>query len=147
MDPDRDADDVQDRIDRADLVKVDVLDADAMHVRLGLGQLGENFARGRLDGRVERTGGEHVRNRPETALRLPALFDLDVEPHGPDAVHHALGLLHRVSVEWQLGALGFESVQLQPQVEQRGDQHVAADAGKRVAIRNSHGFGSSSKFN
>ena len=80
----RRADDVDDRVDRADLVEMHVVLRHAMHVGLGLREPFERKKRARACRRVERRLVEHLANRPKGALRLRR-GDVNVEVRGDDS--------------------------------------------------------------
>src|SRR6185295_15856321 len=78
------SDDVDDRIDGSDLVKVNVVDRHAMNFGLGSGELRERPKRTRLDGIGELRPFERGANLFEGAFGLRSV-DVHVEVRGNDA--------------------------------------------------------------
>ena len=126
-----DADHVGDRVERADLVEVDVLGVDPVHRGLGPGQPGERVQRGVADrlgqrgrspapGRRPRYGGCCSRRSCTSTLTapIPCRSTADTRSRtgsGADRVDRRLQGLDRYAG-----------------VDQRAEQHVAAGAGRAV---------------
>src|SRR4051812_11337288 len=82
------ANDVDDRIDRSDLVKVHILDARPMNLSLRLGQPQEGFVRPRTNARGQIGRVQHGANRTVRAFGLLAI-DVYLERPCHDAASRA----------------------------------------------------------
>ena len=131
----RDAADVADRIQRADLVEVDGLRRDVVHAALGPRERGEHRVRP-----LERAGGKRGAVEQRTHVRPPAmdvvllLGEYRHASRREPVTRHRAGL-ERQSVERQRGQAGLHVVVVRAGIEQGAEQHVAGDAGDGVHVR------------
>ena len=131
--------DIDDRIDRADFVKVD---------RFGRGVVDLGFRHGE---RIEDCNGPMLhlgRQRAlldagldiaEMALRLRR-GDLDVELRRRNTAELAPSQTQFVSAQFKRRHGQLELWEVDPKVEQGADQHVAAQSRKSIEIGANHGF-------
>src|SRR5262249_9983743 len=140
-------DDVDDRVERSDLVELDPLRGDTVHAPLRLGEPGEDGERIRTDGFGKgaslqqpadvRPGAVSVVVRVGTVLRMLAVHT-DVELRRRDS--RARDLLGRGldRAETERRDRVTERGERQPEVDEGADGHVAADPGERVEVSDSH---------
>src|SRR5579863_6540732 len=69
---------------------------------------------------------------------MMTVFEMDVELGAADLRFLAAGNVEVVAVELQLAEFAFELREVHAQVEQRANEHVAADAAKDVEIKCFH---------
>jgi hypothetical protein len=148
--PERRRDHVDDRVERADLVKDDLPDRHAVRAAFGLGKTGEDGERPLSHLRRQRRGSEQ---RADVSIGPMAVYAvamaagrigmLPVHAYvkfrgGDPAPLDALGV-HRYPREAERLDRGTDGVERQPEIQQRPHRHVAAHTGKRVKVRNAHG--------
>ncbi len=124
-------DDIDDRIDRAHLVEVDVVDVDPVHGGLGDRETSERGASTVAHRLGERGGADHrVDRRPAPVVVV--IGGGDGDRGGGDAPAGGQG-----RVEGPLGQADradevADHVELGTEVDERGEEHVAGDADGRV---------------
>ena len=128
LERERDADDLADRVDGADLVEVDVLGRDAVDAPLGDREALERVLRALLGAGRELRGVDLVADRRPVAVRLPGRA---VHVHGRRVDPVAIGLpeLDAQPVDAEVGQLDRRA-----RVDQRAEQHVARDAADAVDV-------------
>src|SRR5690606_13662321 len=138
--PGRRAGHVYQRIDRADLVEVHVLDRDAVHPRLGFGQRGDDSPRPLADGLGQPRSLDNGVEVGGVAQRLRARR-VDGDVRGAQAVLADAPRLDGDAGYPQRIDGGLQALQRPPGVQQRAEQHVAADAGEAVKVGGAwHGY-------
>ncbi len=70
---------------------------------------------------------------------MPMLADMDVKLDSGDALFLASSGVQVVFVQAQLGELVLQLVEIQPQIQQRPDEHIAADAAEEIQVEGFHG--------
>ena len=134
LERERDADDLADRVDRADLVEVHLLGRDAVDAALGDRELLERALRARL--RRARAGrAASIWSRIEDQCRCGwpgAPFTVTVVACDPVAV--GLAELDAQPVDAEVGQLDRGA-----RVDQRAEQHVARDAADAVDVEDHAG--------
>ena len=139
------ADDVRDRVERADFVEVDLLDRHVMDRRFGLAEPREDGDRALLHALRQARAEDHRADRLEAAVRV-VRFVGRLDGHLQRADAAAQGLLGAEPDQpgREQRQVGRERLERQPAVEQRAEDHVAAGAGEAIEIRDglAHGSGS-----
>jgi hypothetical protein len=131
----RRATDVDERVDAAELVKVDIIDGNAVYGRLGLGQAVED-----CKGTRQRTCLEaclldqRAHGAPGSRRRVRRRLDPDVERGDPVPLRPLDGDLDRA--EAQLPGERLQPGLVGTGVKQRREQHVARDPADAVEVRN-----------
>jgi len=120
-------DDVDNGIDRADLVEVDLFGGRTMDFRFGLGQRRENRHRAILNAGGKRRGTpDDLANLVEMAFGLPR-GHLDLELQRRDAAYQLAPRGHAIAVERQRGERRAQLIEVRARIEHRARDHVAAD--------------------
>lgn len=128
------AGDVDDGVERADLVELDGVGGNAVDARLRLGEAAEDREDGCLVGQRERRGLDDGGDVGQAAVRLARLGEVDVgERRGDPGAAHALGA-QRPAVDAEPPQFGGEGIGIDAGVDEGAEQHVAADAGEAVEI-------------
>ena len=138
IEADRRADDVGNRIDGPDFVKMHFLDRRAVDLRLGLGQLAED-PRGQFAlPRRERAAVDHRRDVVQMAmLVLRLVLDGDLR-RAKAALLHFAGHEPAARQAQRIDA-GLDRGQVGAGIDERAERHVAADSAGTIEIGNSHG--------
>ena len=146
------ADDVDDGVDCADLVEVDLFDGDGMDDGFGLAEKLEGAAGAGFYGVGERGGGDDLEDGGEVAVGGVCLGvwglgvggwgefggeDVDFGA-GDAAADDFAGLEARADVESGGGL--FKEGEGDASVDERAEEHVATDAGEAVEVCDSHCF-------
>ena len=138
VEPDRDADDVHDRIDRPDLVKVDFLNRRAMHFGLSLGDGHEDRLRAELL-RFGQTVGCVDQRRDVAQMPMSVLLGmLDLNVSGAKAAAHDGRCLERDALESQRFDPRLNGFRIHSGIDQRRQRHVPSNPGRAIQISNSH---------
>jgi hypothetical protein len=127
----RAADHVGDGVDRADLVKVDVVDRGAMHLRLGLRQAEEGPMRARPHpfgeaGLVEQRA--HARVRARRLRRV----DVNLEGGRDDAAPDARPEVHVEPRDRERRERVADDLRGHAEIDERRDDHVSREAAGRI---------------
>jgi hypothetical protein len=127
------ADDVDDGIDRADFVKMDLLDGQVVDFGFGFGEAGEDFA-GAFGGagRELRFFNAIQNDRKPAVVMAFGGRDMHVRGENLAALHFFRG--DGPAFETKFAQLGFDGAQIGAGVDQRAEDHVAADAGEAIEI-------------
>ena len=130
-----DADDVDDGVDRADLVQLDVVGRDTVDGALGLGELGEDAVGARAHGVIQVAGARRSSTAPDRTVRVRAVLVRhdDGAGRGDPA---PLGALERqrVAVEAEAVERAGDGLGVGAGVDQRAEQHVAGHARGAVDV-------------
>ena len=131
------ADDIEDRVDRSDLMQMKVVLSDTMDLALDRGNRIERGVRQRSDAdgnsrRVDKT--MDLRNRPAVGLRRDVKIHFDaVNPSAPNVLDADIDSAETESLR-KLSQPGF----VESNVDQRSEKHVAGDAAGRIQDRDFH---------
>ena len=133
---DRRTHDIDDRIDRADLVEMDLGQVDPVDLRLGLAQLeedplGEVFLARRQDALVD----DRLDMVPVAMGVLVRRVDLRIRRPEPAAAH---GLERQLARQPQAGHGLLNRPAIDARIHQRGQRHVAGNAAEAIEIADSH---------
>ncbi len=130
-------DDVGDRIDRADLVEVHLLQGGVVHLGFGLPDE-QKDALGKLTGsrRQFAAGVDHRFDVVQVAVSVfGRVLDIDFDRTEARFFDDFRADLHLL--EAHRGDAGLNSLQRHPQVQQRAEDHIATDAAETVKVCNS----------
>ena len=127
------ADDVHDRIHRADFVEMHLLDGNLVNSGFRFGEPRENLAGAFGGARRELRFLDTVENFGKSAVVMPlARCDFHVCGENLAALHLLGG--NCPAFEAQFAQLGFDGAQIDAGVHQGAENHVAADAGEAIEI-------------
>ncbi len=124
-------DDVDDRVDGAHLVKMDVLERRAMHLRLRERELVKRGARPGLYRRREGRLLEEPTDRAIRSLRL-RLLDMNVEGGRDDAAPRASPEVHVEAMDVELRERLVEGCHRSAEVDERGHDHVPREPARSI---------------
>ena len=133
----RGADDIDDRIDRADFMKMHVLGRRVMHLRLGSASTSKIAIARWLHGRGQRRRLDQRANLAEVTLGL-RLRHLDIELERRDSAQSFAPRREPVACQRHRLERALEFAKIRAAIEHRADEHVAAEAGERVEISRFH---------
>ncbi len=119
------ADNINNRIDRADFVKVNAVGRRVVNLRLGLREHFENRDRAIPDSRGELRCVNKLSNLTEMTLRL-WLRHLDIEFERRNAAQNFAPRREPVACDRHRPDRAFELAKLRPAVEDCADNHIAA---------------------
>ena len=133
----RTANDVGNRIDGANLMKMHLFDRRSMHPRLGLGQTLEHAQCKFLLPWPERAAVDHRGDMMQMAV---GMLGLVVDKKLRRAEAPLVGFLHPQLATGQAKRVdpGLHLAEISPGIEERPQQHVAADAAGTIKVGNSH---------
>src|SRR5262249_53536785 len=126
--------DVDDRVDRADLVEVDVVDRGAVDLRLGGGEPLEDGARARAGALREFAPSEDREHRAQAALGPRARLDRDAEARGRDRATLLARYVEPEAAEAEGVETGPELVEASAGVDERAERHVPRDPADEVEV-------------
>jgi len=129
------ANDVDDRVDRADLVKRDFVERDPMHLGLGLGEPAKHGSGQGFDPAVQARGHEQLVDRAVATIGLGGR-DHYVEFGAADGSTPRALQLEREAREAERRHALLDDLKRHAEIDQRRDRHVAGDAAERVEIQN-----------
>ena len=134
--PDDRARDVDDRIDRADLVEVDLLDRAAVDAGLGLAEALEGGYCALLIARRQVGAPDDAKNVVQVPVRMAVSRALDLHPdlRGGEAAPLDLPRAERIAFERELAELLAEGAGRKARVDQRAEDHVAARAREGIKV-------------
>jgi hypothetical protein len=133
----RRAHDVDDRIDRPDLVEMHVLARRAMDFGLGLRQCLKDRGRIASGARAQAGARDHREDFAQMALRL-RLAHLDLELDRPDSADFLVAGRDAIAMQPEPAHRAIECARVRPRVDQRAHHHIAAQARKCVEICRLH---------
>lgn len=138
IEPNRRADDVHDRVDRADFVKMNLVERRSMHASLCLGDVLEDFERelllrlGQFLGSLDQLGD--VSEMPVGVLFW--VFDFDLQ-RSEAPFNDSLDVQFDVRQAERINA-AHDRFQVRSGVDQGRQSHIATDAANAVEVRNPH---------
>ncbi len=131
------ADDVDDGVEGADFMEVDLLDRHVVNRGLGFRQALEQCLRAIASGRRQCRLVDQLEDPGEVPMRMrigPAVFADDKLRRRDPRPEHALRA-DLVAGDGEASERGLQPVERQAGVEQRAEHHVARDAGEAVEIQ------------
>ena len=156
MEPHAGAGDVDDRVDRAHVVEVHVVDGGPVDARFRLPEPGEDARGVRLDGRGQIAGGDQIEDGAQVSVRvLVPVVPVSVRMAGritgmivvvhvhvdlgrpEDALHH-LASLERPPGKTELGELVAEGLEGHARVHEGAHDHVPRGPARAVEVRDAH---------
>ncbi len=138
------ADDVDDRVDRADFVEFDVVGIHAVDLAFRFGEPREDLQRQLANPRREIARANQVADRAKRAVRVAGRAvtvsgaNVDDELRRHDAAPLATLVADRVTADSDLRELSLERGDVQTAVEKCPDEHIAGKTGECVEVRDSH---------
>ncbi len=133
----RSADNINDRIDRADFVEVNVIGRRVVNLRLGLREHFEDCDRALADRRGQRRRVDQRANLAEVTLGL-RLRHGDIELERRDSAESFAPRREPVAGQRHRLDRALEFAKIRAAIENGADDHVAAEAGERVEISRFH---------
>jgi hypothetical protein len=129
--------DVEDRIDRADLVQVDFLGGHSVDLPLGARDRAERFVRPSLHALRHRGLGDQRADLADAAtVRLRRNLEVHLDAGDVAAAH--VPDLDADTVEPEARRKRAQPVRLETAGDERAERHVAGDAAERVEDRDGH---------
>ena len=147
-----DPDDIDDRIERTDLVELHGIGVDAVHGAFGLGEHGEHVERHPAHRLGEVGFGQQLADHLRRPVRVMVVMHVVVRVHmvgvgvGVGVVHDDVGprrgnaaALHpfereRVAIDAQTGQSGRDLVAVCAGVDERAEEHVAGHPGRALDV-------------
>src|SRR4029079_11402747 len=130
-------------VEGTDLVELDVGRVDPVDLTLGRGEGVEDPLRGGPHGAGEVGGGQQLGDHPGRAVRVVVVVVVavvvrglgdDVGPRGRDAAALDPFERHRPAVDPEPAEGGTHGLDIGAGIDQRAEEHVAGDAGRRVDV-------------